>query len=84
MHVLNYLDQRILALWLHSQQIMCGLRRTEERRILDQIVVNAHECNACLIELVNFTLSYTSKDLEVVKQKLCIALKVLFVLSIYH
>lgn len=59
-----------------------ALDRTEERRILHQIVEKALECNACLMELVNFALAYVSKDVDVVTQKMCIALKVLKVFSL--
>lgn len=52
------------------------LDRTEERRILHQIVEKALECKASLMEIVNFTLAYTSKDLRVNSQKLCSTLKV--------
>ncbi|KAH6777584.1 transcription factor jumonji domain-containing protein [Perilla frutescens var. frutescens] len=55
---------------------------TEEWRILDQIVVKAHKRNTCLMELVNFALSDISKDLDVAKQKLCIALKAVSVSGI--
>ncbi|KAL8498431.1 hypothetical protein ACS0TY_021673 [Phlomoides rotata] len=48
---------------------------TEERRILHQIVEKALECNASLMELMNNTLAYLSKDLHVISHKLCIALK---------
>ncbi|KAG6405770.1 hypothetical protein SASPL_133364 [Salvia splendens] len=49
--------------------------RTEEWEILDQIVAKAYDSNARAMEIVNSALSYTSQDLDVVKQKLCIALK---------
>ncbi|KAL1556835.1 lysine-specific demethylase rbr-2-like isoform X1 [Salvia divinorum] len=49
--------------------------RTEEWEILDQIVAKAHDSIARAMEIVNSALSYTSQDLDVVKQKLCIALK---------
>ncbi|XP_057775815.1 lysine-specific demethylase JMJ17 isoform X2 [Salvia miltiorrhiza] len=56
--------------------------RTEEWKILDQIVVNAHDSIACVMELVNFALSYTNPNLDVVKQKLCFALKAISVSGI--
>ncbi|KAL8053846.1 hypothetical protein ABFX02_05G100200 [Erythranthe guttata] len=48
---------------------------TDERRILSQIVEKALACNASLTKLVNFSLAYVSQDLNVVSQKMCIALK---------
>ncbi|KAK6130041.1 hypothetical protein DH2020_036227 [Rehmannia glutinosa] len=55
---------------------------TDERRILHQIVEKALACNACLTELVNFALAYVSKDLNVVTQKIRIALKAMDVAGI--
>ncbi|KAK6130062.1 hypothetical protein DH2020_036189 [Rehmannia glutinosa] len=56
--------------------------KTDERRILHQIVEKALACNACLTELVNFALAYVSKDLNVVTQKIHIALKAMDVAGI--
>lgn len=52
------------------------LHRTEESEIFDQIVAKAYDSNARAMEIINSALSYTSQDLDVVKQKLCVALKV--------
>ncbi|KAK4422610.1 Lysine-specific demethylase 5A [Sesamum alatum] len=63
-------DASNLCLWIN------------ERRILDQIVKKAVACNACLTEFVSFALAYVSKDLDVVRQKLCVALKAMDVVGI--
>lgn len=76
-HEVNHLDQIILAILFHNETDEFVIpHRMEEWKILDQIIVKAHNSNARVMELVNFALSHTSKDLDVVKQKLCIALKV--------
>lgn len=60
---------------------MVVLDRTDEKRILSQIVEKALACNACLTELVDFSLAYVSKDLDVVTRNMCTALKVLVICS---
>lgn len=52
------------------------LVRTEESRMLHQIVQRAYACRASLAELVDFALGYVNKDLNVVTQKMCTTLKV--------
>ncbi|KAL6543474.1 hypothetical protein OROHE_010096 [Orobanche hederae] len=55
---------------------------TEEWKLLDQIVLKAHKSIASVMELVTFALSFIGKDIGVVKQKLCIALKAIIVSGI--
>ncbi|KAA8522400.1 hypothetical protein F0562_013239 [Nyssa sinensis] len=56
----------------------------EERSILHQLVEKSLACKACLMEIVDFSLAYLDKDLSIVSEKLCIALKAVEVAGVYH
>ncbi|KAF3954191.1 hypothetical protein CMV_020441 [Castanea mollissima] len=56
-------------------------QRIEERDILEQLVDQAMACRTFLTKIVNFSLAYLDKDLNVVSEKLITAVEAIEVAS---
>ena len=62
---------------------MTAVDRIEERSVLCQLIEKALACKACLTEVVDFALAYHDEDLSIIVEKLSVAMKVPFALSVY-
>lgn len=57
-------------------KVVAFLDRVDERDSLQDLLECAHSCKAGLIEILNFVSSYLGEDLNIISEKLAVALKV--------
>ncbi|XVF13135.1 hypothetical protein REPUB_Repub08aG0182000 [Reevesia pubescens] len=81
-HSGKYSDLKLLSELVSIDENFCV--RVEEKDTLQQIVDQAYACKKCLIEILDFEMSYYDKDqFSVVGKKLTTALKAIGVAGVY-